>query len=208
MNAVKQLAPVDLFPNALKLFANCEDNVRAVRVIDGIASITDGKTILIRRRLTNPIPDGFYDVKLSGELSPVKDVYSYRGFPDLLPFRPSEKSQMLCKMTNVFIGEYLMRFVREIYDNQGTVGFNKESVYMVQNPEKKIEYPFNLSERTMFKPHLLTMILTEMIQYPEIAIFRNIREEDGDRQITSVAFGTGWDSCGIIAPLNPNSWYY
>lgn len=201
------------FANALKLWPHIsrdKNYLKIVRVRDGVASLTDG-VILLRRSVMTPhgpaVPDGCYDVRLGGELSPTTNP-DWMKYPDIdlccpdgiNPRSGKAQIQPLCEITNEALS-FMVPLVQEIrHKYQGTVTIHKEGMYMRQNPDVGFRYPFNIPTVTTVNPFYLEFVLIEMLQYPTVYLLREHRREDGDEQCTPLIFGRDWANCGLVMP--------
>lgn len=214
MTAAQQLPLAKpTFANALKLWPHIhedKDYLRMVRVLNGVASLTDGRVLLRRSVMTAngpAVPDGCYDVRLGGELVRIDSPKGLK-YPDIDLCCPdginprSGKPQMLplCQITNDALS-FMVPFVQEVRTKyEGTIVMYKDGMYMRQNPGFRVDYPFNLPTETQMNPFYLEFVLIEMLQYPLVYLLREYRKEDGDEQLTPLIFGLDWANCGLVMP--------
>jgi len=212
MNQVQYGKPT--FANALKIFPHTPEGkeyLKIVRVRNGVASITNSHA-LIRRSVTvnnvPAVPDGCYDVRVGGDLIPTSNP-EWMKYPDIDLVRPdginpaSGKPQIepFCSITNEVLG-FMIPLIQEIRMKfHGTVLLNDKGLWMRQNPQVGMAYPFGLPSPVEVNPLYLEFVLVEMLQYPMVYLLREIRHDNDGAVNTPLIFGLGWDNCGLIMPI-------
>ena len=71
---------------------------------------------------------------------------------------------------------------------------------MRQNPSVHIAYPFNIPYQIEILPLTLSIVLTEMLQYPVVGLFQEHKEGATEVPDTPIVVGTDWGSCALIMP--------
>lgn len=218
MTAVQQIKlGKPTFTNALKLWPHLgesKEHLKIVRVVNGVANITDGYVLLRRSVMINnlpAVPDGCYDVKLGGELVPTNNP-DWMAYPDIELCQPAginpasgkPQIQPLCQITSETIG-WMIPIVNKIWkEHNGLIVMNKDGFYMRQNPQVGMRYPFNLPTETIVNPFYLEFVLVEMLQYPMVYLLREHNKQEGDEQSSPLIFGLGWANCGLVMPRKLN----
>lgn len=202
------------FANALKLWPRIpreKTYLKIVRILNGVASLTDGVVLLRRSVMTHEgqaVPDGCYDVRLGGELTPTQNP-DWMRYPDIELCRPdginpgSGKPQLkpLCQLTSEFLG-FVVPLVQDIRTKyKGTVVMDKDGIRMQQNAAIGIQFPFNLPEPVVVNPFYLEFVLIEMLQYPTVYLLRETREGEADQR-SPLIFGLNWANCGLVMPMS------
>lgn len=203
------------FANALKIFPHTPEGkeyLKIVRVRDGVASITNGHA-LIRRPVMNQdgtqaVPDGCYDVRVGGDLIPTSNP-EWMKYPDIDLVRPdginpasgNPQIEPFCSISNEVIG-FMIPIIQEIRMKfKGTVLLNDKGLWMRQNPQVGMAYPFGLPQPVELNPLYLEFVLIEMLQYPMVYLLREIKLTPDGLTHTPLVFGINWASCGLIMPI-------
>jgi hypothetical protein len=176
------------------LSTGCPDSLKYVRVLNQVATITNGKIIL---RCPINYPNGFYYV---GEKEPL--VYatppSYFTYPDIESAETQLKAMKpFCNLTREVIGP-MITFLEGVRKLDGSVIFDKSGMMMRQDTRQYFQYPFNLeTDEVHLSPLYLKLALVEMLRYDCVVLSR---ERQIERE-TPLFFGLDWQRCTLVMPM-------
>lgn len=179
-----------------------EDN-RYVRVVGGVANVTNG-SILLRSPVAH-VPDGFYVLSQGNDLVPAPSGSSPRwlGYPDVETCRPRFEKVQPSPLISKEIVRELLDFA-EVARRAGgryhsRVVMDKGGFFTSDSLSFNMPFPIlNSGEEVLMDPLSLRMVLTDMLRYEGIHI---AREDQGAVRNAPVIFGLDWGHCGLIQPL-------
>lgn len=200
MATVTQLAAPKL-TNASKLLVDgdCKSEFQFVRVINKTANIFNGP-VLLRRHVD--IPDGFYDINIDGSLSLVRYPYG-TGYPDMGAVKPPFKEMApSCLINSSEIGK-MKAVADEVFKKRGTLVIDKDSMFCEEDRSVGLAYPFKLTFPIRLNPRHFSIIMLEMLQYPQIKFLRDVPTgltQEPENVVTPLVIGVDWGSCALIKP--------
>jgi len=202
--------PTFLRQNWKKLLAcDSRDEMRFVRVTQGVANITNGQ-VLIRYPLLN-VPDGFYVLDERNLLVETRaSSPRWMAYPDtetcrppfdhMIPSMPLPHAVVL-EMVNFF--EFCAKQAAAhtgYYSNKPAVILNRTGFYLSSDPN--LCYRIDLSNLPtgndiVLSSTSLKFALVEMLRYTETFISReaNLNEEK-----CPIVFGRDWGHCALVLP--------
>lgn len=148
------------------------------------------------------IEDGFYDINIDGSLSPANYHYGLK-YPDVETVKPPfKKMRPSCIIDSKDLGP-MIAFADEIFRKRGTVVVDKTMMYCEENKDIGLSYPFGLTFPIRVNPRYLSIVLVEMLQYPQIKVLREappVHHHEQESIKTPLVLGVDWGSCGLIMP--------
>lgn len=198
-NVARPLFGTPKFTNVSKILAMNENKDREylniVRVLNKTANITNGSMII--RRFVD-VPDGAYEVNADGSIRPVRYTHGFQ-YPDIELCRPPlEAIKPCCVMTK----EDLARFIQVCQQASSLEGYmiiGPTGLYMKQNPNLNVVFPFGLDPAAPFNATYLEVTFIEMLQYPQVYMLREPVKYDQEKK--PLIIGVDWGCCAVIAPL-------
>lgn len=206
--------PAFLRDNWKKILASAvrdgRDELRYVRVINGVANITNG-AVLVRQKAD--LPDGFYTLDENNGLV-VADYARWMTYPDVqalcpnfnnMRHTPAEEGHPQA-IRNEHIGQLLV-FLSKVREHDSrrieTVLIDGFSVYPSKRHTLDMEFrnlpcPLPIKEPLMFNAEKLQLALIEMLRYDAITI----AYEDRPDRHTPLFLGKSWDQCALLMPMN------
>lgn len=194
MQAVQQTTvAAQNFKSIARIFVDARENYKFVRVANGVANLTDG-FLLIRRRVN--APDGFYNIGMSGDIVPTPWEHGLR-FPDIEAVKPPlDKIKPMCEIPQQ-VCVALTAFANEVIRLKGTIVLDKNGVFMLQNPNFNVAFPFNFPiQEEVNSKHFLVAFM-EMMQYPSVYLLQEIRNIN-EVPNTPIIIGRDWGTCALI----------
>jgi hypothetical protein len=189
--------PAYIIENRKRLLAlDCREALRYVRVLSGVASITNGLVLL---RAPLDIPNGLYTYTDSNQLRPERA--GWMSYPDIEVMAPPfARMQPYCEILNTpempTLGS-MIPWVERARELNGTIVFAKDGAYFQQHPDFCFNFPFNVRDEIVVSAHYLRLVLGEMLRYDRIYLSR---EENRFDKITPLVFGKSWAECALLMP--------
>lgn len=183
------------------LGASARDELKFVRVIGGVANVTNGSVLL--RSPVGQVPDGFYVISPSNDLVPAPTGSSPRwlAYPDVETCRPRfDKMQPSPVIAQTIVRELLdfaevVRRATSRYESR--IVMDRGGFFAAGELSFNMPFPIlNSGEEILLDPLQLRLLLTDMLRYENGIV---IAKEAGPD--TPVVFGLDWGHCGLIRPL-------
>ena len=183
--------------NLMRLLAHTDrDELKVVRCINQTISVTDGCMLI--RRYAPGVADGVYNIDIDGNLKGTRYSHGMK-FPDIEMMRPPGLESMApqCNLVKEAVG-HMAHFCQEVRRKDGAVIITKDRMFMKQNPDFLMAYPFELRTPSEFNPLYLEISFIEMAKYELSFMLREHRAVDGDMQRTPLIIGKDWGSCALV----------
>ncbi len=180
-----------------------KEEFRCVRVIGGVATLTNG-SILLRSQIS--LPDGFYMLSAGNDLVPMSggtNGLKWLSYPDVETCRPQFDRVQPSPLIGRDIVRELLDF-SEVVRRQNSryrshIVMDKGGFFAADNLSFIMPFPILQSgEEILLDPFYLRLVLTEMLRYEAIHI---ARERDETRS-PPIIFGLDWGHCALIRPLS------
>ena len=185
------------------LGSDCPEHLRFVRVLGGVANVTNG-TVLIRFPLPH-LPDGFYVINETGAISDANGSSPrWMNYPDTATCVPAFHRM---KASGPFPAEVIselvsfVEFVRRQktsdYGQNPTVVMTRGGLFMAHDPQ--VSFILNLQNlptgnELTFSPFQLKVALVEMLRYTETYI----SQDDMGGGEGPIVFGKDWGHCALV----------
>lgn len=180
-----------------------QDFTKYVRVISGVASITNGG-VLIRSHVD--APDGFYVITADRglrEVVPEYGMYSSRSFPDVEAFRPPFKDMDISlpiyrEETTSILG--FLNFLREGKEDvnvSSRVHMDHRTIADTKKPDRFFTFSCELPvkfEGLIFDTTNLKLAFTEMLRYDCVHVWR----DNSPSAYPPLVIGLDWDRCVLV----------
>jgi len=200
-NHMQLSEPPFLRNNWKRVFATGEEKYRYVRILRGVANVTNAH-VLLRTKMPG-FSDGFYSFGPSGGLVSTEPKQML-GFPDTETLRPraehmasshaiqNEHVHKLVMFADEVIGQDRYKrydYPEVVLDSQGMYARCNSNVFI----QFKFPLPFS-GDGVAVKADHLKMALTECLRYDQIFI---AHENNPDKKCP-VFFGVDWDCCALV----------
>jgi len=190
----------------------CPVHLRFVRVISGVANITNG--VVLIRLATSYLPDGFYIIGEGGVFNNVAPGSSpkWMTYPDVQTCSPTFHTLTPSQPIPFQIVSEAISFVEHVrrQADTGTYGYRtnvvmmRDGLFMSTDPKVSFALPLHnlpTGNEIALSPLHLKMALVEMLRYQETFI-----SQDGTRGGDSpVIFGKDWGHCALVKPYTANT---
>ena len=197
-----------LVNNWRRLLAKAPQELRWVRILNGVGSICTKEVIL--RFKTPGCLDGFYCLSSEGDLLPTRGP-RVLGFPDLDAVRPIKSELQVSRQIERQEVHGLLMFTQDVIKSdrmnygKGDIILDFEGAYARHNKGHTFPfyYPPNLpftGDGISVSAEALSIALTECLRYEHINI---AHEADPDKNNLAI-FGMDWDNSASVVP-NHNS---
>lgn len=200
--------------NWKRVMATAPTIMKMVRVIGGVASITNGR-LLLRCQTGADVADGFYKmVGTNNRLIPITEFdhgrvwsrssnYGYWGnnmvmYPDIEQFNPRfETLSPFCEIDKPLM-KTMMAICEHIRRLDGNLLLGDNYLTMRQKPHEDLTLTFNFSipngDEYMIDPEELKLALVEMMRYDRVFLTR--KESDVSQPLI---LGLNWGQCALIS---------
>ena len=208
MNQV-QLDP--FLENWKRVMATAHTIMKMVRVIKGVATVTNGKVFL--RCPAGEVEDGFYKmIGTDNRLIPITEfdhdrLWSRREqywgspqlfFPDVEQFNPRfEMLKPFCALDKKLI-QNMMAISEHVRKVDGQLLMGDNYLTMQQRPHGDLTLTYNFSvpngDEYVINPEELKLALIEMLRYDQVYLAR--KESDSPQPLI---IGLNWNRCALLA---------
>ena len=210
MNQV-QLDP--FLENWKRVMATAPSIMKMVRVINGVATVTNGRVFL--RCPAGEVEDGFYKmVSTENRLIPITEFdhdrvwsksssYYYSDnpslyFPDIEQFNPGfDRLKPFCALDKKLI-QNIMSICNHVRKVDGNLLLGDNYLTMQQRPHSDLTLTYNFSvpngDEYIISPEELKLALIEMLRYDQVYLAR--KESDSPQPLV---IGLNWNRCALLA---------
>lgn len=182
------------------LATDCPSYCRYVYVENGVATVTNGRSITVRYLLQ--APDGFYALNHQGLLAPTQYADRWGGYPHPMSFIPTgaelETSGML---SNEFAKDFVI-WCSRVRETKRPVFFDKREIF-VPNTDYRVDLTSIMDGQLpvgddvlQFSAYDLQLAFTEMMRYSHFYISR-AKSKDS---VMPLVLGHNWNQCAMLMP--------
>ena len=201
--AAMVMEPPFLRENWKKVLASAtKESYRYVRVLNGVASVTNGHVLL---RSPLQMADGFYHISTQNELFPATP-FGYLSYPDFEQVRPPfAKMTPFCEircnapvnstLTLIDAMSALCQTAKRVLAN---IVIDKQGMFWQQNTNEFLSFPFNTPSEVVLNAGSLALVLDDLRRYDVVYLSR---EDRSDFSEMPLVFGLDWARCALIHTL-------
>lgn len=185
---------------AKKLAMQC---LRVTKSSGATVANVASELVLMRTTISDDIAAGAYILSKEPTKAPPRSHWS--GYPDVDLVQPDfaemAKYQPAIMDRNV-CGQFLT-FCQAVRSVRGQVVIEKDSAFMIQDPTKRFNYPFNIQDRCIANPDSLIHAFKEAQRYDFVYIGR----QKSDERCMPLVIGRNWNNCVLISTQSGHTYY-